>query len=186
MLLVIILVLGAAWSFFIAARPEVGFFLEEGWKFRDAEPSDLYLGVTRFGAAVTGIALLVFAAIFAFSGPEGGESASKKISDPDGRSASPIAVTASPRDITAEAARHAKEECKRLKPVFEEEAEWDAQGRLTNREAITSLAAYEMAELVIEPGADGELVSVRSTDATHGTSGRTLLTLTSSGATCTP
>lgn len=40
MALVVIMVLGALWCFFVAAKPEVGFFLEQGWKFRDTEPSD--------------------------------------------------------------------------------------------------------------------------------------------------
>lgn len=39
-LLVVIMVLGALWCFFVAAKPDVGFFLEQGWKCGDAEPSD--------------------------------------------------------------------------------------------------------------------------------------------------
>lgn len=60
-LLVVFLLAGAAWCFFICARPDVGFFLEEGWKFRDAEPSDFYLGMTRVGAFLGGIACIVMA-----------------------------------------------------------------------------------------------------------------------------
>lgn len=193
--LAVILVLLAIWSFFVAAKPEVGFFLEEGWKFRDAEPSDLYLGLTRISAAIAGIGCLVIAAVLAFGGPAGPtepgrqagtDSTPTTTPNPDGRTPSPITVTASPRNNAAEAARHAKDDCKRLKPRFEEEASWDAQGNLANREALTSLAAYELAELVIEQRADGQIVSVRSESASRGTAGRILFTLTSSGATCTP
>lgn len=36
--------------------PEVFFFFQEGWKFRNAEPSDLFLWMTR----LTGLASLAF------------------------------------------------------------------------------------------------------------------------------
>lgn len=186
-----ILVLLAIWSFFVAARPEVGFFLEEGWKFRDAEPSDLYLGMTRISAAIAGVGCLVIAAVLAFGGPEaprdpdGRDSAtSPTTAAPDGYSPSPITVTASPRDYSAEALRSTKKQCKDLIPHFEDEATWDAQGKLTNREWLSSVAAYQMAELIIEPQADGDLVSVRSESATLHTKGKILFTLTSSGGTC--
>lgn len=43
--------------------PEAAWFLAQGWKFRDAEPSDLALAMHRFGGGVgvvAGIALLIF------------------------------------------------------------------------------------------------------------------------------
>ncbi|SDK69840.1 hypothetical protein SAMN05428985_105338 [Nocardioides sp. YR527] len=186
MLLAIILVLGAAWSFFIAARPDVGFFLEEGWKFRDAEPSDLYLGVTRFGSALVGIACLVFAAILAFGGPGG-------TSEPDD---SPTG-TASPDPIAEgfgraqekedEARARTQEECRRLKPKFEQAVEWNAEDKVANPDALRSLAGTEGASVEIEPRANGEVVTVRGGEAEYpGARGRILFIMTPEGASCMP
>lgn len=185
MLLAIILVLGAAWSFFIAARPEVGFFLEEGWKFRDAEPSDLYLGVTRFGAAATGIALLVFAAIFAFSEPSGTVSPPTERTDPSAtRSGPAVTVTARPPDPDQEAKRRAKEQCQDLLPLIEDESEWDQQGRLANRDHISSIVAYQLATMTVASRSDGDLVTIRSDIPTVDKWVRPIVTMTSSSATC--
>ena len=185
MLLAIILVLGAAWSFFIAARPEVGFFLEEGWKFRDAEPSDLYLGVTRLGSAVVGIALLVFAAILAFGGLSEPDRPAKERADPSTtRSGPTITVTARPPDPVQEAKKRAKEQCHDLLPLIEDESEWDAQGRLINRDRISSLVVYKSATMTIDARPDGDLVTVRSDIATVDKYVQPLVTMTSSGATC--
>ena len=44
--------------------PQLAWYLEFGWKFRDAEPSDFYLGFIRFGggvAALIGIVLFLTA-----------------------------------------------------------------------------------------------------------------------------
>lgn len=60
-LLVVFFMAVAAWCFFIAFRPQIHFFLNEGWKFRDAEPSDLYTVMTRLGAAISGIVCLMLA-----------------------------------------------------------------------------------------------------------------------------
>ncbi len=187
MLLAIILVLGAAWSFFIAARPEVGFFLEEGWKFRDAEPSDLYLGVTRFGSAVLGIALLVFAAIFAFGGPGGGTSRSDD--SPTGTASSdPFAEGfARAQEKEDEAAARAAEECQRLKPKFEQTVEWNAQDKVANPDALRSLAGTEGVSVEIKPQANGEAVHVRSSESDYPRAdGRVLFFMTPEGATCMP
>lgn len=188
MLLAIILVLGAAWSFFIAARPEVGFFLEEGWKFRDAEPSDLYLGVTRFGSAVLGIALLLFAAIFAFGGPGGGTSESDD--SPTGAATSdPMAEGfAQAQEKEDEAAARSKEECRRLKPKFEQTVKWNAQDKVANPDALHALAGSEGASVEIESRANGEVVTVRGSEAEYAGSsrGRVLFFMTSVGATCMP
>lgn len=187
MLLVIICVLGGGWSFFIAARPEVGFFLEEGWKFRDAEPSDLYLGVTRFGAAVTGIACLVFAAILAFSGPGGGTSESDG-SPSDTASSDPFAEGFSrAQEKEDEAAARAKEECRRLKPMFEQSVKWNAQDEVANPDALQSLAGTEGVTAEIEPRANGEVVTVRGSEAEYpGARGRVLFFMTPEGVTCMP
>lgn len=186
MLLAIILVLGAAWSFFIAARPEVGFFLEEGWKFRDAEPSDLYLGVTRFGSAVVGIALLVFAAILAFGGPAGtsesdgsttGTASSDPMAEGFGRA----------QEKEDEARARAKEECLQLKPKFEQTVEWTAQDKVANPDALLTLAGTEGASVEIEPRANGEVVTVHGSEAEYpGAPGRVLFLMTPEGATCMP
>lgn len=185
MLLAIILVLGAMWSFFIAARPEVGFFLEEGWKFRDAEPSDLYLGVTRFGSAIVGIALLVFAAIFAFGGPSDTVPPPAERASPAAtRSVPPVTVTARPPDPEAEAKKRAKEQCKDLLPLIEDEAEWDAQGRLANRDYISSVAVRYLATMTIASQPDGDIVTIRSDLPTVDEFVRPIVTMTSSGATC--
>lgn len=45
-----------------ALFPRVIFFFEEGWKFRDAEPSDTFLLVTRIIGVITVIAGLMVAA----------------------------------------------------------------------------------------------------------------------------
>lgn len=187
MLLAIILVLGAAWSFFISARPEVGFFLEEGWKFRDAEPSDLYLGVTRFGSALVGIACLVFAAILAFGGPGGG--ASESDDSPTGAASSdPIAEGfRRAQEKEDEARARAKEECQRLKPEFEQAVAWNAQDKVANPDALHSLASTEGASVEIEPRANGEVVTVRGGEPEYpGARGRVLFLMTPEGATCMP
>ncbi len=188
MLLAIILVLGAAWSFFIAARPEVGFFLEEGWKFRDAEPSDLYLGVTRFGAAVTGIACLVFAAILAFGGLDVSPSGSGDASPSTGTSSDPFAEGFQrAQEKEDEADERAKAECQRLKPKFEQAVKWNAQDKVDNPDALHSLAGDEGASVEIEPRANGEVVTVRGSDAAFvGAPGRILFFMTPEGATCMP
>lgn len=186
-LLAIVLVLGAAWSFFIAARPEVGFFLEEGWKFRDAEPSDLYLGVTRFGSAVVGIALLVFAAIFAFGGP--GDTASRA-KDPDPVEASrtgsvpPVVVTAKPRDPEQVAKEKAKEQCGDLLPSIEEQAVWDGNGKLVNQDHISGIAIGNSADMTIASRPEGDIVTIRSGLDYVDKYVRPILSMTSSGATC--
>lgn len=162
MLLVIIFVLGAGWSFFIAARPEVGFFLEEGWKFRDAEPSDLYLGVTRFGAAVTGIALLVFAAIFAFSGPE--DRRTPPTGDPSEASSEDVARILEQQERER---LQSQKECDRLKPTFEKAAKWTPEHKLANPDDVRALAAAEDAELEIKKREDNkESVTVGRDEAT--------------------
>ncbi|MER6937826.1 DUF6199 family natural product biosynthesis protein [Nocardioides sp. NPDC127514] len=187
MLLAIILVLGAVWSFFIAARPEVGFFLEEGWKFRDAEPSDLYLGVTRFSSAAVGIACLVFAAILAFGGPGGGSSDSDD-SATGTASSDPIAEgfqRAQEKEDEADA--RAKEECQRLKPKFEQAVEWNAEDKVANPDAVRSLAGTEGASVEIEQRANGEVVTVRGGESAFaGAPGRVLFFMTPEGATCMP
>ncbi|NGN91916.1 hypothetical protein G5C66_04095 [Nocardioides sp. KC13] len=185
MLLAIICVLGAAWSFFVAARPDVGFFLEEGWKFRDAEPSDLYLGVTRFGAAVTGIACLVFAAIFAFSGPSDTVSPPTERADPSPtRSGPAVTVTARPPSPEQAAKKKAKEQCQDLLPLIEDEAEWNPQGKLANRDHVSSIVAYQQATMTLESRPDGDLVTIRSDLPTVDKFVRPLVTMTSSSATC--
>ncbi|MFD7074978.1 DUF6199 family natural product biosynthesis protein [Nocardioides sp. NPDC059952] len=188
MLLAIILVLGAVWSFFIAARPDVGFFLEEGWKFRDAEPSDLYLGVTRFGSAAVGIACLVFAAILAFGGPGGGASESDE--SPSGTASSdPMAEGfGRAQEKEDEARARAKEECLRLKPEFEQAAKWNAEDKVANPDTLRSLASADGVSVEIEPRANGEVVTVRGSEAEYpGAVGRVLFFMTSvGGATCMP
>jgi hypothetical protein len=42
--------------------PHVAFFLQEGWKFRDVEPSDLFITLTQVsGIVFIGIGVLVLA-----------------------------------------------------------------------------------------------------------------------------
>lgn len=186
-LFVIILVLGAVWSFFIAARPEVGFFLEEGWKFRDAEPSDLYLGVTRFGAAIGGIACLIFAAILAFGGL--GDTASST-TEPEPVEASrtgsvpPVVVTAKPRDPEQVAKEKAKEQCDDLLPSFEEQAVWDPNGKLVNQDHISNIAISSLADMAIASRPEGDIVTIRSGLDYVDKFVRPIMTMTSSGAIC--
>jgi hypothetical protein len=187
MLLAIICVLGAAWSFFIAARPEVGFFLEEGWKFRDAEPSDLYLGVTRFGAAVAGIACLAFAAVLAFGGPGGGGSGGDTTSAPENDDLSDAVAEGFDNAIEQEeeVARRVKEECQRLEPLFERTAKWDAQNKLTNPDAVRQLASEASATITVKAGSSGDTVHVATNDkAISPILGRTMFLLTSAGTVC--
>lgn len=187
MLLAIILVLGAAWSFFIAARPEIGFFLEEGWKFRDAEPSDLYLGVTRFSSAAVGIACLVFAAILAFGGPDDPVSSPAEPAGPSAtRSVPPVTVTARPRDPEQVAKTKAKEQCRDLLPLIEEESEWDAQGKLVNQDYVSSVVKGRLATMTTVSRPEGDIVTIRSDLPYVDKFVRPVISMTSSGATCMP
>ena len=47
-------------------HPEFGWYLKLGWKFRDGEPSDLYLGLARFGGGVSALVgvIVILVAIF--------------------------------------------------------------------------------------------------------------------------
>ncbi|MEU6137584.1 DUF6199 family natural product biosynthesis protein [Nocardioides sp. NPDC047086] len=143
-----ILVVAAAWSFFVAFKPRVGFFLEEGWKFRDAEPSDLYLGVTRIGSFVGGVAALVMAGVFAFGGS----------GDPD-----PEPSASESRASTVERFQRdlqwKEDECERVKPFFEDVATWNDY-RLANPEEVRAVAEANSLELVIKPGPDNDIVTV--------------------------
>jgi hypothetical protein len=184
-LFVIVLVLGGLWSFFIAARPDVGFFLEEGWKFRDAEPSDLYLGVTRFGAAIAGIACLVFAAILAFSEPSDTASPSTERADPSATTTlPPVTVTARLPDPEQQAMERAKEQCQDLLPLIEDEAVWDPQGRLVNQDRISAIVTGYLATMTIVSQPDGDLVTIRSDLTGVDQFVRPIVTMTSSDATC--
>lgn len=187
-LLVIILVLMAAWSFFVAARPEVGFFLEEGWKFRDAEPSDLYLGVTRFSAAVAGIACLVLAAVLGFGGLDGGTSSDRSTASNDERSDAFAEGFARAHEKEEEASQRAREECQRLKPAFEQTVTWNAQDKVANPDALKALAGSEGVSVEIERRANGEVVTVRGSEPEYlgGSTGRVLFFMTPEGATCMP
>lgn len=40
--------------------PELGWYLSEGWKFRDAEPSDFALTMTRIGGVISVIIGFIF------------------------------------------------------------------------------------------------------------------------------
>lgn len=42
-------------------RPEILWYLSEGWKFRDAEPSETYLILTRVSLVIALIIIWVFA-----------------------------------------------------------------------------------------------------------------------------
>ncbi|MEI7058869.1 DUF6199 family natural product biosynthesis protein [Nocardioides sp. CCNWLW239] len=187
-LLVIVLVLMAGWSFFVAARPEVGFFLEEGWKFRDAEPSDLYLGVTRFSAAVAGIACLVFAAILGFGGLDGGASSDRSSASTDETSDAVAEGLSRAQEKEEEASQRAREECQRLKPTFEQTVKWNAQDKVANPDALNELAGSEGVSAEIETRANGEVVTVRGSEPEYfgGSTGRVLFFMTPEGATCMP
>ncbi len=57
----ILLLLGL--GIFVEAAPRAAWYLEYGWRFKDAEPSDLALGLNRF----CGVILLVVAVVMMFS-----------------------------------------------------------------------------------------------------------------------
>ena len=47
----------------VFAVPEVAWYLKEGWKFRDAEPSDIALAMNKFGGvvgALIGIGMMIY------------------------------------------------------------------------------------------------------------------------------
>lgn len=142
--------------------------------------------MTRFGSAVLGIALLVFAAIFAFGGlGDTGSSPTERTDPAPTRSVPPITVTAQPPDPEKEATKRAKEQCRDLLPLIEDESQWDPQGRLRNRDYVSSIVASQGATMTIESRADGDLVTIRSDLPTVDKFVRPLVTMTSSSATCT-
>lgn len=48
---------------FNAAAPQAAWYLSDGWRFKDAEPSDMALGLTRFG----GVVAIVIAVVMMFA-----------------------------------------------------------------------------------------------------------------------
>ena len=59
-ILIVLLLLAA--GIFNAAAPHTAWYLEYGWRYKDAEPSDLALAATRFG----GVAAIAVAVIMIF------------------------------------------------------------------------------------------------------------------------
>ena len=58
-LAILCFILGAV-SLFFAVKPKLAFYLDEGWKFKDAPaPSDAYLGVNLIGCLGGGAVLIV-------------------------------------------------------------------------------------------------------------------------------
>lgn len=139
-LAVICFLLGAA-LIVIGTRPGLAFYLDEGWKFRDATaPSETYTAVTGVAGLAGGIGFVVLGVVLL---------------------SQHSTVTA--EDAALAAAQHCREQ---LLPRFDATVEWDGS-RLANPDEVRSLATELGVDLVISAedpvdgrGTAGDVVGV--------------------------
>lgn len=80
----------------------------------------------------------------------------------------------------------AQAECDRLMPTFGKVAKWDAQGKISNPDALRTLAARERVELEIQTTSIGSnLVAVHGpVSSAAGDRTRPFFTINETGTTC--
>jgi len=124
--LAIVMYIVAALFLFLAFRPGLVFYAQQGWKFRERlSPSGLYSGVSTASCLIVGLVSAVIGTV--------------------------VLAKAVTHDPKADAQRHCIDV---VQPAFARSIRWDA-GHVTNPDVVTDLARVHGVEAKIEPSPGG-------------------------------